>query len=61
MIIELYTPKDVAKIFNVNYRKVLDLIALGELQAYRIGGAFRISQSEILRYLYTHKVKSQWK
>lgn len=61
MIIELYTPKDVAKIFNVNYRKVLDLIALGELQAYRIGGAFRISQSEILRFLDTHKVKSHWK
>ena len=47
MMTELYTPKQVAKLLKVSYRRVLDMIALGEIKAYRIGGVFRISEREI--------------
>ncbi|MEE9166647.1 MAG: hypothetical protein V3U24_04185 [Candidatus Neomarinimicrobiota bacterium] len=30
---ELLTPKEVAKIFKLNYRKILEMTALGELSA----------------------------
>ena len=59
---ELLTPKDVANKLKVSYRKVLDMIALGELPAYKIGGVFRISEREIHRYLDSVKVDSTfWK
>ena len=59
---QLYTPKEVAGLLKVNYRKVLDMIALGELTAYRIGGVFRISEEEIQRYLNSVKVQNDfWK
>ena len=58
----LYTSKEVAGLLKVNYRKVLDMIALGELTAYRIGGVFRISEEEIDRYLNSVKVQNGfWK
>jgi len=62
---ELYTPKEVAKILNVSYRMILDLISLGEIEAYRIGsgkGVFRISKREVNRYLEYNKVNAEfWK
>ena len=61
MIAQLYTPKEVAKLLKVNYRKVLELISMGELEAYRVGGVFRISAGEINRYLSKNKVKSYWR
>ena len=42
---------------NVSYRKVLDLILLGELSAYRIGGVYRVSQDDLNRYLQSSKVE----
>ena len=58
----LYSPKEVAGLLKINYRKVLDMIALGELTAYRIGGVFRISEEEIQRYLNSVKVQNDfWK
>lgn len=55
---ELLTPKEVANILKVNYRKVLDMIALGELRAYRIGRVFRISEGEVYRYLKSVKIET---
>lgn len=55
---ELLTPKEVANILKVNYRKVLDMIALGELRAYRIGRVFRIAESEVYRYLQSVKIET---
>ncbi len=58
---QFFTPKEVAQLFKISYRRVLDLIALGELVAYKFGGVFRISEREIYRYLESSKVKSFWK
>ncbi|MCH8836261.1 MAG: helix-turn-helix domain-containing protein [Candidatus Marinimicrobia bacterium] len=55
---ELLTPKEVANILKVNYRKVLDMIALGELRAYRIGRVFRIAESEVYRYLQSVQIET---
>ena len=54
---ELLAPKDVADRLKINYRKVLDMIALGELTAYRIGGVYRIPERDIYRYLESVKVE----
>ena len=47
----LLTAKQVAGKLNVSYRKVLDLIATGDIEAYRIGGGWRINPSAISFYL----------
>lgn len=57
-VIDLLTAQEVAKALKVNYRKVLDMIALGELQAYRIGRVFRVSKDELDRYLRNVKLDS---
>jgi len=57
----LLTVKEVAKILRINYRKVLDLIHLGELPAYRVGGSFRITEEQIQKYLDSSQVKNYWK
>jgi len=57
---KFYTPKEVAEILNVGYNKVLDMIHLGQLSAYKIGGEYRISDQQILRYLDNVRVKSPW-
>lgn len=54
------TPKEVSKILKVNYRKVLDLIAEGELKAYRVGRMFRIPRHELQRYLRSVRVETPW-
>tara|TARA_Y100000034_G_scaffold131681_1_gene192958 strand:- start:635 stop:823 length:189 start_codon:yes stop_codon:yes gene_type:complete len=54
------TPKQVSKILQINYRKVLDMIALGELEAYRIGGVYRVKESSFNQYLESVKVKTYW-
>ena len=57
---QLYTPKEVAQLFKLSYRRILDMIALGEIGAYKIGGVFRIPESEIRCYLASVKVESFW-
>lgn len=56
----LLTPNEVANILKINYRKVLDLIALGELPACRIGRVFRIPKEDLSRYIHSVKVASPW-
>ena len=57
----LLTPKQVSEKLNINYRKVLDMIIMGELDAYKIGGVYRISEGVLFDFLDKHKFKSYWK
>lgn len=54
----MLSPKEVARILNIGYRKVLNLIILGELKAYKVGGVLRVSEEEIYRYLDSVKVET---
>ena len=54
---QLLTPSEVSDILKVNYRKVLDLIILGKLEAIKIGRQYRIEKSELLNYLEKNKIK----
>ena len=56
-MIELFTPKETAKILKINYRKVLDMIHLKKLGAYKIDGDYRIPIHEIHSYLEKVKTK----
>ena len=58
---QLLTPKQVSERLNIHYRKVLDMIVLGELDAYKIGGSYRISEGALFDFLEKHKYKSYWK
>jgi excisionase family DNA binding protein len=53
---QLLTPSEVSDILKVNYRKVLDLIILGKLEALKIGRQYRIPESSILTFLRNNKV-----
>ena len=53
---QLLTPSEVSDILKVNYRKVLDLIILGKLEAIKIGRQYRIPESSILTFLRNNKV-----
>ena len=52
-----YTPREVGDILKVNYRKILDLIILGQLNAIRVGRQYRIPESELEEYLEKQKYK----
>ena len=58
--IVLLTPKEVAHIMKINYRKVLDMIALGQLKAYRLGRVFRISQDDLNKFLESSRYNEPW-
>lgn len=58
---QLLTPKQVAEKLNINYRKVLDMIVIGEIDAYKIGGVYRITEGPLFDFLEKHKYKSHWK
>jgi excisionase family DNA binding protein len=53
---QLLTPSEVSDILKVNYRKVLDLIILGKLEAIKIGRQYRIPESSLLTFLRNNKV-----
>ena len=53
---QLLTPSEVSDILKVNYRKVLDLILLGKLEAIKIGRQYRIPESSLLTFLRNNKV-----
>lgn len=59
-MIELLTAQEVAKLLKVNYRKVLDLIAAGELKAHKVGRVFRVRQKDLDTYLRSAKVQTIW-
>ena len=53
----LLTPNEVSDILSVNYRKVLEMILLGELPAIQIGRQYRVDKSELINFLKNNKVK----
>ena len=54
---ELLTPSEVSDILKINYRKVLDMILLGDISAIKIGRQYRIDKSDLLEYLNNNKVQ----
>ena len=57
---DLLTPKDVAKILQLRYNKILEMIHLGELKAIRIGKSFRITEYDLHEFIESNRVKSIW-
>ena len=55
---DFYEIKELSSILKLNYRTILDLIATGELQAYRIGRVFRISTIQLSRFLKSKEIKN---
>ena len=53
----LYKPSEIADLLKINYRKVLDLIAMGSLPALKIGGSYRITESGLRSFLERCEVK----
>ena len=52
----LYNTHAVAKKLNIRYRKVLDLIATGELEVRRRGRYYYVSENAIMCYLHCERV-----
>jgi len=57
---DLLTPKDVAKILQLRYNKILEMIHLGELKAIQIGKSFRITEYDLHEFIESNRVKSIW-
>jgi excisionase family DNA binding protein len=55
---QLLTPKEVSNILQINYRRVLDFIHLGKLDAIKIGRDFRIRECDLFDFLKTNSYKS---
>mgnify|MGYP001496860693 CR=1 FL=1 len=54
---ELLTPSEVSDILKINYRKVLDMILLGDISAVKIGRQYRIDKYDLLEYLNNNKTQ----
>ena len=52
-----YTPKEVGKILKVNYRKILEIILMGDLPAIRVGRLYRIHYRDLTTYVNKVKIK----
>ncbi len=53
----LLTPTEVAEYLRINYYKVMDLIAVGDLPAFKVGRQYRIKFSDLNKYLEDRKMK----
>ena len=53
-----YTPKEVGLMLKVNYRKILEIIIMGNLPAFKIGRQYRISHECLMEYLQNSQVES---
>ena len=52
----LLTPKDVSRLLNINYRKVLELIHLKKLPAIQIERQFRVKEAELYAFIEDNRV-----
>lgn len=57
----LFTPEETAEILRIKYHRVLDLMHMGKLQAYKIGRKYVFSESAINEFLDKAKYHSPWK
>ena len=55
----LLTPKDVSKILQLRYNKILALIKLGHLKAIRIDKSFRITEYDLHDFIEKNRYKSR--
>jgi putative molybdopterin biosynthesis protein len=55
---KVYTPDEVAQIFQISKHTVYELIKRGELNAFKIGNKMRIEQLELERYKEKQKAPS---
>ena len=44
-------------VLKINYRKVLDMILLGDISAIKIGRQYRIDKCDLLEYLKNNKIQ----
>jgi putative molybdopterin biosynthesis protein len=56
---KVYTPDEVAQIFQISKHTVYELIKRGELKAFKIGNKMRIEQSELDRYKTEQQAPAQ--
>jgi putative molybdopterin biosynthesis protein len=56
---KVYTPDEVAKIFQISKHTVYELIKRGELNAFKIGNKMRIEQVELDQFKEKQKAPSQ--
>ena len=56
----LLTPQDIAKLIGVSYHKVLELILMGDLLAFKVGNAYRIAETDLKQYLEASRYKSEF-
>ena len=56
----LLTPKNVSKILQLRYNKILALIKLGQLKAIRIDKSFRITEYDLHDFIEKNRYKSHW-
>ncbi len=54
---ELITPSEVSGILKINYRKVLDMILMGDIPAYKIGRQYRIHRNDLSSFLKSSKIE----
>jgi excisionase family DNA binding protein len=57
----LLTVKEAGVILSFKSKKILDLIHLGDLEAYKFGNRFRISEGDLRRFIEKSRIKSIWK
>jgi len=56
----LYTVAEVAAVLKLSRSKVYEMIAQGKLPVYRIEGAVRVSEDDLLEYLRgCHEVRQK--
>jgi putative molybdopterin biosynthesis protein len=58
---KVYTPDEVAQIFQISKHTVYELIKRGELNAFKIGNKMRIEQTELERFKEYQKAPTQRK
>jgi putative molybdopterin biosynthesis protein len=56
---KVYTPDEIAQIFQISKHTVYELIKRGELNAFKIGNKMRIEQSEVDRFKEAQKAPAQ--
>ena len=53
---KILTPNEIADLLNINYRKVLELILLGDLNAFKVGRQYRVTESDLESFINSNKV-----
>ena len=57
----MLTPKEVAKRLSLSLSMVYRLITTGELECYRFGSAYRVSEEQLVAFLKKHRSVSEKK